>query len=516
MSLARTRALALVGVEGHVVEVETDLAPGLPGMHLVGLPDTALAESRDRVRAAISNSGEGWPQRRITVSLSPASLPKHGSVFDVAIAVSVLAAAGVVPHEALEKTVLLGELSLDGRIRPVRGVLPAVLAAAGAGLRCAVVPAANAAEAALVPGVEVLGASSLTSLLARLRGETLTGPESEAEWGPQAGQDGAPAPGSAADRLDLADVLGQATARWGLEVAAAGGHHVYLHGPPGSGKTMLAERLPTILPPLEGEAALEATTIHSVAGMLPAGSPLVTQPPFCGPHHTATKASIVGGGSGQVRPGAASRAHLGVLFLDEAPEFAAGVLDALRQPLESGEVVIFRSGVVARFPARFTLVLAANQCPCARSQEGGCTCTPHQIRRYMGRLSGPLLDRVDVNLQLLPVSRAEMLSDRQFVEPSARVAERVAEARMRASRRLIGTPWSTNSEVPGAELRRRFTPQRGALECAETDMERGLLTARGVDRVIRCAWTLADLAGRARPGRGDVAAALQFRKGMVA
>ncbi len=512
MSLARTRAVALVGVEGHVVEVETDLASGLPGTHLVGLPDTALAESRDRVRAAVSNSGETWPQRRITVNLSPASLPKRGSHFDVPIAVSVLAAAGGVPHQALEGIALLGELGLDGRIRPVRGVLPAVLAAATAGLRRVAVPRANAAEAGLVPGVEVLRASSLEELLARLRGEPVRADGSEeASREPQTG---AVDPVPSGFGSNLADVLGQAAARRALEVAAAGGHHCHLQGPPGSGKTMLAERLPTILPRLDGEASLQVTAIHSVAGALPSGQPLVVRPPFFGPHHTATKAAIVGGGSGQVRPGAASLAHLGVLFLDEAPEFSAGVLDALRQPLESGEVVIFRSGVVARFPARFTLVLAANRCPCARSQQGQCTCTPNQIRRYLGRLSGALLDRVDVNIELLPVSRAEMVSDQSYVESSAVVAERVAQARARATRRLQGTPWQTNSEVPGSELRARFPPSPDALNCAEVDMRRGVLSARGLDRVLRVAWTLADLSGRSRPGAAEVQTALGLRKGV--
>lgn len=457
MALARTYAIALTGVEGHVVEVEADLASGLPAMHLVGLPDTALNESRDRVRAAVSNTGVSWPQRRITVSLSPASLPKRGSSFDLAVTCSVLAAAGVVPADTLERRVLLGELGLDGRVRAVRGVLPATLAAASAGLSNVVVPRGNAAEAALVPGVTVLAASSLAGLVAQLRGEEVEEEcedDSAVRVPPVSGRKERPA-------VDMADVLGQAEGRRALEVAAAGGHHMYMLGPPGTGKTMLAERLPTILPPLEGEAALEVTAIHSVAGTLSPGCPLVTRPPFCDPHHTATRAAIVGGGSGQARPGAASLAYLGVLFLDEAPEFASGVLDALRQPIESGEIAIFRSGVVARFPAAFTLLLAANRCPCARTREGECTCTPHEIRRYLGRLSGPLLDRVDLNLALLSVPRAEMLHDRKYVEPSSVVAERVAQARERAAKRLSDSPWRTNSEIPGNELRSRFRPAPG-------------------------------------------------------
>lgn len=514
MALARTRAVALLGVEGHVVEVEADISSGLPALHLVGLPDAALTESRDRVKAAVANSGEDWPQRRITVSLSPASLPKRGSSFDLAVACAVLAAAGAVPSDAFDGTVLLGELGLDGRIRAVRGVLPAVLAASAAGLRRALVPAANAAEAALVPDVDAVGVTSLRQLVARARGEPY---DEDDGFDPGEGAGDGVTVAMPRPRLDLADVLGQPMGRRALEVAAAGGHHLCLLGPPGSGKTMLAERLPTILPRLEAEAALEVSAIHSVAGALPPGRPLITEPPFCGPHHTATMAAIVGGGSGVVRPGAVSVAHRGVLFLDEAPEFSSHVLDALRQPLESGEVIVARAATIARFPARFMLVLAANPCPCARFESGerACTCTPMARRRYLGRLSGPLLDRVDLKIELFPVSRREMLSDRHHVEPSAAVAARVAEARERAMRRLDGTPWRTNAEVPGSELRTRFAPAPGALRCAETEMERGRLTARGFDRVVRVAWTLADLAGRARPTASEVHTAVAFRTGVA-
>jgi magnesium chelatase family protein len=309
---------------------------------------------------------------------------------------------------------------------------------------------------------------------------------------------------------DLADVVGQPMGRRAAEICAAGGHHLLLLGPPGVGKTMLAERLPTILPPLELAAALEVSSVHSVAGTLPAGRPLMSEPPFCAPHHTATKAAIVGGGSGILRPGAASLAHHGVLFLDEAPEFGRDVLDALRQPLESGEVVIARSGLAATFPARFMLVLAANPCPCARASTAGtaCVCTPVVRRRYLARLSGPLLDRVDVKAELLPVGRAELLSDRQLAEPSAVVAARVAEARRRAARRLRGTRWRVNADIPGVELRRTFRPAPGALVPLERAMDIGELSARGVDRIVRMAWTLADLAELDRPGGSEVAYAL--------
>jgi magnesium chelatase family protein len=535
MPLARTHSVALVGVTGHVVEVEVDIANGLVGMILVGLPDAALREARDRIHAAIVNSGEEWPHRKITVGLSPASLPKRGSWFDLAIATCILTAAGTVPRAASDGVMFFGELGLDGRLRPVPGVLPAVAAAAAKGFSTVIVAGQNAPEAALVPGVRVIAASSLTATADWLRGTPgLHGGEPAAEY--KGGRDLLPggqardlrSPILGADRAlcggladheasapagvapDLAELLGQALARRAAEVCAAGGHHLSLLGPPGAGKTMLAERIPTILPRLESADALEVTSIHSVAGALPPQVPLITDPPFVAPHHTATKAAIVGGGSGIIRPGSASLAHRGVLFLDEAPEFARDVLDALRQPLEAGEVVVARSGITTRFPARFTLVLAANPCPCAKvaGPAGGCSCSPAARRRYLGRLSGPLLDRVDVKVELEPVSRKELLSDRDFAESSAAVAQRVALARQRAAHRLRGTPWRLNVEIPGSELRRTFPPAPGSLVAVERCLERGQISARGVVKVIRAAWTIADLAGKPRPGKDECHAAL--------
>ena len=508
MTTASAFAVTLTGVHGAVVRVEVDASQGVPGLTLVGLPDTAVREARDRIRSAITNSGAAWKHCKVTVSLSPASVRKRGSGFDLALACACLAAFDAVPLDHLGDWVMIGELGLDGSVRAVNGVLPMALAAVASGRRRLVVAEASGGEAALVPDSEVAVVRDLIEMMEVLRGE------SEPRWAdpvsPWVDPGNAP---------DLSDVNGQATARLAVEVAAAGGHHLLLHGAPGAGKSLLAERLPGLLPALTDREVLEVTAVHSVAGVLRRECPIVVRPPFQAPHHTASAAALVGGGVGVARPGAVSLAHRGVLFLDEAPEFHRSVLDTLRQPMERGAVELARGDATVNYPARFQLVLAANPCPCGRSGGGGsagkgldCSCTPDQKRRYATRLSGPLLDRVDLQIPVLPVTRAE-LSEGRGGEPTALVRERVLEARDRASRRYREQSWTTNAEVPGPVLRSTHRVTTEGMAVALDEVGRGRLTGRGLDRVLRVAWTLADLAGVGQPGAAEVTGAVSLRGG---
>ncbi|MBD3941537.1 YifB family Mg chelatase-like AAA ATPase [Microbacterium sp. NEAU-LLC] len=506
MSVARTWAVSLVGAEGEVVEVEADLSNQQPDFRIIGLADKALGEAVQRVHNACVNSGTALPRRRLTVNLSPASLPKQGSGFDVAIALASLATENGMDAASLAATVHLGELGLDGRLRPVPGVLPAVVAARRAGLRRVVVPHANGAEAALVEGMEVLAAVNLAQVVSWHGGEVEVPDDDPVEL-----SDEAPA---REDALDLADVIGQRDAVDALIVAAAGGHHLLMCGPPGAGKTMLARRLPGILPELDDRAALASASIRSLSGARVVE--LSRTPPFEAPHHSASVAALVGGGSRVVRPGAIARASEGVLFLDEAGEFPASVLDALRQPLETGTIAIHRAGAQAEYPARFQLVLATNPCPCGNYgiRGGDCACPPAAIRRYLGRLSGPLLDRMDIELTLARVSVAQRGTAPATSTADAR--ERVAEARARAAHRLRGTAWRVNADVPGMWLREGpVAPEPIVRRPLDAALNRGALTLRGFDRVLRVAWSLADIDGAGRLGADHIGRALYLKKGIA-
>jgi magnesium chelatase family protein len=511
MGIGTSQSIGIVGLRSFIVQMQAFISSGLPHFSIIGLPDTSLNEARERVKSACSASGFSWPQSRVTVNLSPASLPKRGASHDLAIAVSVLAAGGMIPKDAFNGMIALGELNLDGSVLPIHGILPMLMYGVECGITKAYIPAANTSEADLIPGIEIVGLHHLSELILSLGG-TCTLKESTSSLLtrlPDRADSAVALSNVSSGSLDMSQVSGQETAKWALTVAAAGGHHLIMTGPPGSGKTMLAERLPTILPPLNETEQLEVASVRSLCGTLQQHG-VSDIPPFEAPHHTASNASLVGGGGGLAQPGAITRAHHGVLFMDEAPEFSPRVLQSLREPLETGLIALARAHGTTIYPARFQLIMAANPCPCGFSYGTGerCTCSSRERRRYWNRLSGPILDRIDIQTEVLDVPCLPTATQSE-TDGSSDIRLKVLAARQEARSRYLEHGWSCNAQATGSWLREHSSPT--VLEHINQALRTSLLSMRGADRALRLSWTLADLTGHSSPTVEDIDLGIHLR-----